>query len=921
MNQKKFLIIDGNSIMNRAFYGIRLLSTKDGLYTNAIYGFLNTYYMMLDKINPDFVAVSFDISKPTFRHKMYSEYKGTRKSMPDELRVQMPVIKEVITAMNVPILELEGYEADDVLGTVARVNEENNIFTYILTGDKDALQVISESTNIIIPTSKMGKTEYIIYDKNLLKETKNIIPSQVIDIKALMGDSSDNIPGVKGIGEKTAYSLIGKYNNLDDIYKNIDNIDATASVKNKLIEGKEIAYLSRDLATLDYKVPIKIDYNKLELSEANLPEITKLFTRLSFKKFLDKYITSEEDIIEITETENLKDFYSKLDKTSFIYISSYNEFKTILKNKLDIKTSKVIISYFNDKQEIDIFKNTFSIYLDAVVYIISLKQIDCLEDVLKDFCSSLCSKAGYNIKEFINYCFGKGVIDFKKINDDIKIEYYLLNSTETNYSLENILYKTLDINFPENENYNNIATKQTSMFDSYSENQMPLKEEQIRTLDELDDFEKKHIYTYLEAILQINKLLDISIEKMNLTKVYREIEIPLIETLASMENQGMLIDQSKLKEFGDYLKSRLSKLEAEIVEMAGESFNINSHQQLGRILFEILKLPTSKKTKTGYSTDKDVLDFLVDKHPIIEKVLTYRSYSKLNSTYVEGLFSSISEKDGRIHTTFTQTVTSTGRLSSIEPNLQNIPIRTDIGSKIRECFIASENHQILDADYSQIELRILAHLSSDDIMIDAFNNGKDIHSITASQVFNVPLEEVTKELRFRAKAVNFGIVYGISDFGLAKNISSTIPEAKEYINRYLEKYIKIKQFMDKAIEDGIKTGYVYTMFGRMRKMDELKSGNKNTVAFGKRVAMNTPIQGTAADIIKIAMNEMYKRLKEGNFKSRLIMQVHDELLIETANDEIEKISKILKEVMEGVCCLNVKLEADINKGKNWYDAK
>ncbi len=922
MEQKKFLIIDGNSIMNRAFYGIRLLSTKDGLFTNAIYGFLNIYYMMLDRLGPEYVAVSFDISKPTFRHKLYEEYKGTRKSMPDELRVQMPVIKEILTAMNVPILELEGYEADDILGTVARVNTDNNIFTYILTGDKDSLQLISPLTNIVMPSSKMGKTEYTIYTEELLKETKNIRPEQVIDIKALMGDSSDNIPGISGIGEKTAYSLIEAYDNLDNIYNSFENIKTTPSVKTKLENGKDIAYISRKLATIKCDVPIDINYDNLILSDVNLPELTKLFTRLSFKKFLDKYIDSEnKETVTANETNQSKDFYSELQNISYRYISTYTEFESNLSSKLSDEKNVHIFVYIQNTKELDVLDNTLCVYTDNIIYIIDLNKIDNLSSVLKEFCLSSCKKVGYDIKGFIRYCFKNTVVDFNGFESDIKIAYHLLNSTENNYTLENITYNILDINFPENDSKElKEAPKQTSIFDVLNEDLDISDTKAKRDASDLNDFERKYLYTYLEAVKQINNLLDIPIEKMNLNKVYKEIELPLIETLASMESEGMLIDRARLKEFGDYLKGELLRLEAEIVEMAGESFNINSHQQLGKVLFEVLKLPTMRKTKTGYSTDKDVLDELADKHPIVDKVLTYRSYSKLNSTYVEGLSSSI-EDDGRIHTTFMQTVTSTGRLSSVEPNLQNIPIRTEVGSKIRDCFIARDGYKIIDADYSQIELRILAHLSEDETMIDAFNNDKDIHSITASQVFNVPLEEVTKDLRSRAKAVNFGIVYGISDFGLAKNISSTRLEAKEYIEKYLEKYIKIKEFMDKAVEEGIENGYVYTMFGRMRKMDELKSGNKNTVAFGKRVAMNTPVQGTAADIIKIAMNDIYLKLKEGGFKSRLIMQVHDELLIEAKDSELEEVSKILKDAMEGVCCLKVKLDVDINKGKTWHDAK
>lgn len=889
--KEKFLIIDGNSIMNRTFYAIRNLTTKDGLHTNALYGFLNIYYMMLEKLNPDYVAVSFDLSAPTFRHKLYGEYKAGRRSMPDELRMQMPIIKDILNAMTVPIIEIEGYEADDVLSTVAKKNDNNGIETYILTGDRDSFQIISELSHVVIPTSKMGKTEYTIYNPELLKEKYDIYPNQVVDVKSLMGDSSDNIPGVPGIGEKTAYSLISKYNNLDYIYENIDNIDIKDGVKNKLKENKEIALLSRKLATICMEVPIELDYSKLKLTDVNIDEITNIFTRLQFKKFLDRYGVKGLDSNITTKA------FEEFNESAFYEIKDLEKLSSILNNS-------IVFIYLDVNCKVDILKNKVYFLIDNAVYYFSSERLD----LLNIFASVDIQKIGFNIKKFLKHIIDNKINDIIGFNNDVTIEYYLLHPDTSNFSIENIAYNELSINMPELI-FENVAT-QTSIFDA----------EIVKEKIEISIENKKYIYAFLQSIKNINNKLIPALEENGLTPLYKDVEIPLIRTLADMESVGMYVDKNRLADFGVYLDKEIAVLQEEIYKLAGEDFNINSPSQLGIILYEKLSLHCPKKTKTSYSTDKETLLEIINENEIVGKVLEYRTLSKLKSTYVEGLIPLI-DNTGRIHTTFMQTVTATGRLSSVEPNLQNIPIRTALGGKIRECFIAEKDNIIVDADYSQIELRILAHISSDNKMINSFINGEDIHTATAAEVFDIPKDEVTKEERSKAKAVNFGIVYGISDYGLSKNIASSRIEAKKYIDNYLAKYNKIDEYMKLTVEDAIKNGYVTTMYGRKRAVPELKSANHNTIMFGKRIAMNMPIQGTAADIMKMAMNSVYYKLLQDNMKSKLIMQVHDEILVETAIDEVDKVKEILKESMENVVKLRVPLIADINEGKSWYDAK
>ena len=908
-NKETFLVIDGNSIMNRSFYGIRLLSVKDGTYTNAVYGFLSTYYMIENMLKPDYVAVAFDVSAPTFRHKMYDEYKAGRRAMPDELRPQMSLIKDVLRAMNIKVMELEGYEADDILGTVAKTSSNKNIHTYILTGDKDSLQLISDTSSVVMPGKSGSKTEYTIFTPEVLKENMNIEPRQVIELKALMGDKSDNIPGVPKVGEKTAQNLLELYDNIDNIYENIDTIDISEKLRENLKTNKELAYLSKTLATINTNVPIELNYDELKLKDVNLPEVSKIFTRLGFKKFLERYIDESEELNLTTDTQTA--FYSKLNDTTFTALEDVESLKNVLSGITE--RDKLPFIYLDEKIEIAKLRETLLFKINNKMYGIRL-SLKNKEEVLKTFVSLRCEKVGYNIKKLLNLAFRANAHSIYGFNNDIMIAYYLINTLDNNHSIENITYNILDINFPEIKD----ATKksvQTSMFDM-------LEDQKIDTsLSSISDDEKKIIYTYLHGILSMYSRLDTELKEDGLEELYSKIEMPLVETLAYIENNGMYVDKTKLKEFGYWLDVKLEELTKSIYKLAGEEFNINSPSQLGKILFEKLELPYSKKTKSGYSTDKETLELLEDKHGIIPLILEYRTLAKLKSTYIDSLIEVISE-DGRVHTTFMQTVTATGRLSSIEPNLQNIPVRTDLGSRIRECFVAEKSgYKLIDADYSQIELRVLADMSEDENMMSAYNNDIDIHTVTASQVFGVPINEVTKELRGKAKAVNFGIVYGISDYGLAKNINSTRQEAKVYIDNYLNHYAGVANFMKTAIEEAKEIGYAKTKYGRKRQVPELKSANFNTRTFGERVAMNMPIQGTAADIMKIAMNDLYHKMKELNLKSKLIMQVHDELIIEAPEDEVEQVKKLMIESMQNAAKLKVKLIVDVNVGNSWLEAK
>ena len=921
---EKFLIIDGNSILNRAFYGLAgaRMTTANGLHTNAVFGFLNIYYMICDKFNPDYVAVAFDLKAPTFRHKMFEEYKGTRKGMPDELREQVPIIKDVLKAMNIHIFELEGYEADDILGTIASLNEKNeskDIFTYILTGDRDSYQLISDKTSIIFPSTKMGKTDYTVYTPELLMEEKQIEPYQIVDIKSLMGDSSDNIPGVKGIGEKTAYGLIYKYTTLDNIYANIDTLDASAKVIEKLKNDEEMARLSYTLATINREVPIELDYEQNKVCDVNKEELYPLFKKLAFNKFLAKY---DFDNIETqVEQESVKKSDINIKDENIVVINE-NTYKNYEKELFEVLAEEKISYILNLNDDNQAFVNTLnlndknfiSLYSNKLdkCYIVNMDTFKNDKNVLKilfeKFAMSSCEKLGYNVKQDIRFLFTNICDKIDKFSYDLLIACYLLDSTR-NYKFDIILDELFGIIL----SFEDTTKKQV---------QLSLFEAMDETSNEnvIDENLAKSISLATKAIYISKDIMDERLKSDGMLELFYNIEMPLSETLASMESTGMHVDKDKLDEFDTVISQRIAELEKSIYELAGEEFNINSPQQLGVILFDKLNLPGKKKTKTGYSTNKEVLESLEEYHEIIPLLIEYRQTMKLKSTYVDGMRPTIKE-DSRIHTTFMQTVTSTGRLSSVEPNLQNIPIRLELGSKIRTFFTAPSNRCIVDSDYSQIELRVLSHISKDEVMQNAFNQGIDVHRVTASQVFGVPLEEVTKQMRSSAKAVNFGIVYGISEFGLAKNIGTTWREAKDYINTYLEKYHGIREFMENIVKEAKEKGYVTTLFGRRRYIPELKNKNKNMVMFGERIAMNTPIQGTAADIIKIAMNKLYKALKDNNLKSKLVMQVHDELIVETYDDEREIVSNLMKEAMENVIKLDIPLEADLNIGQSWYDAK
>ena len=870
---KKLVAIDGNSIMNRAFYGImnsKLLMTTDGIYTNAIYGFLTILLKMINDEKPDYLCVAFDLKAPTFRHKKYEDYKGTRKGMPDELRVQMPIIKDVLRAMNITICELEGYEADDIIGTLSKKAEEEGMKTLLLTGDKDYLQLATENVTVRIPTTKMGNTESTDYTPEVIKEKYGIDPIQFIQIKGLMGDSSDNIPGVPGVGEKTAFSLITKYHDLDNIYNSLDEgkeLDGIkGKLKEKLIENRELAFLSRDLGTIFKEVPLDFDIDDLKIKEYNSSELYNLFVRLQFKNFIEKLgLKADEsggskqncDIPEL----NIKDF-------SEINLDGVNE-----------------ISYYFKNGKLAVCVNDTEYYTP--------NPSD--EDLKKIFESDIL-KIGHGEKADYLALKSKG-FNPKNMMFDLTIASYILNPAKDNYRLDEMILEVLGI-----------------VLESKKENV------QLGLFDIPENEDKKEEYSrYALYILKCKEKYETELKEKNQFHLFEDIEMPLMRVLAEMEFSGVLVDREIIDEFSKKLSSSVDNLTHEIWNMVGTEFNINSPKQLGEILFEKLQLPVIKKTKSGYSTDADVLEKLRLEHPIIDKILEYRTLNKLKATYIDGIIPLIKE-DGRVHAKFNQTVTATGRISCTEPNLQNIPIRTEIGKELRKMFVAKEGFTFLDADYSQIELRVLAHISGDENMIHAFNSGEDIHAMTASQVFDVPLEDVTKQMRSEAKAVNFGIVYGISDFGLATNIGTSRKKAKEYIEKYFAKYPGIKAYMDRTVKECKEKGYVETLWGRRRYVPEIKSNNFNVRQFGERVAMNAPIQGTAADIIKIAMINIEKELEDKKLESKLLLQVHDELVIETKLEEIETVRELLVRNMENVIKMDVPLKVEAGEGKTWFDA-
>lgn len=835
----KLLAIDGNSILNRAFYAIRALSNKDGVPTNAVFGFMNIYFKNFDSIKPDCVAVAFDMHKPTFRHKAVSTYKANRKGMPDELFQQMPLIKKLLTLMGIKIVECEGFEADDILGTLSRTFSESNHECYILTGDRDSLQLIDEKITVRLETNK----GVIVYDRQKFSEDYGFEPINMTDFKALMGDSSDNIKGVAGIGEKTASTLIKKFSTVENLYANLDNADITKSIKTKLENGKSSAQESKWLATIRCDVPIDKNPESYKISEMNKSELYKFLTELEMQKLIEKLNLTESDS-EIPEYEEIiPEIINLTDSAVFENIS--------------------VCSYIFDGEKLRI-RNGNKIYITENT------------DMILDFLSGKCRKITSGAKPHYRYALSHGR-SVENIECDIEICGYLLDSSSSDYNIAK-LCREYNVHYYDGENGDLFSLKALS-----------------------------------ERLVSL-------IEKENMTSLMNNIELPLTEVLASMEHYGVKLNSQGVRDFGVHLDELIEETGQMIYDCAGHKFNILSPKQLGTVLFDEMGLPPDKKTKSGYSTSADVLNKLKKDYPVAGYVLKYRQYTKLKSTYVDGLLKTVSA-DGRIHTCFKQTETRTGRISSAEPNMQNIPVKTELGRNMRKFFVAESGKILLDADYSQIELRVMAHLCGDKNMIGAFINGEDIHTATASQVFDVPPIMVTPEMRSSAKAVNFGIIYGIGAYSLAEDINTTLEKAQEYIDQYLEKYPKVKEFMSKTVENAEKSGTVSTMFGRKRHIPELKSSNKITKAEGKRIAMNTPIQGTSADLIKIAMINVYRKFKEENLNAHLILQVHDELIVESDEKDSKRASEILHDEMTNVCRLKVPLIADVNRGASWYDAK
>ena len=899
---KKLLLIDGNSIMNRAFYGImgsKILMTKDGKYTNAVYGFLAIMFKIMDDLQPDYMAVSFDLKGPTARHKKYSEYKANRHGMPNELAEQMPIIKEILNAMKIDIVEKEGYEGDDILGTLAKYGEKQGLEVVILSGDRDTFQLATNKVIIRIPRTKAGKTETEDYDRKKVIEEYGLEPKLLIDVKGLQGDSSDNIPGVPGIGPKTAISLIQKYGSVENLYEKIEKgeDDLKGKQKENIVANKELAILSKELGTIDVNVPLDDNLESLKVEEWDKLKVFEIFQNLNFKRYIERFNLED---YNGENTKNKKEINFNINK-ELSENDILNRIKQIKKCVYYIGTKASQNDELIYKQEIENI-SIYDIEKNEVYYKINPGY----EFIKNIFENNEIEKIGTEIN--YTYILLKQMgITMQNIKFDTSVAAYILNPTEGKYTIEKIIEKYLDINI---ENYlktNGVEEKsaQLNLFETYEEND--------------NDMYKNGIYVY--AISELVKVFEEKLKETEQLEVFETIDMPTIEVLGQMQSNGMYVEQSELESFGKKLKEGIDELTKEIYNLAEEEFNIKSPKQLGELLFEKLKLPVVKKTKSGYSTDVDVLEKLRTEHPIIEKILEYRQLTKLNSTYVEGLKPYINPKTKRIHSFFHQTITATGRISSTEPNLQNIPTRIEFGKQLRKVFKPEKGKVYIDADYSQIELRVLAHLSDDENMINAFENGEDIHKQAASKVFGIPIEEVTKEQRSSAKAVNFGIVYGISEFGLGEQLGIGRKKAKEYIEQYLTHYAGIRKFMQKSVENAKKTGYSVTMFGRKREIKELTSNNYMVRQFGERAAMNTPVQGTAADIMKIAMIKVNNELKKRNLQAKIILQVHDEMMLETPINEAEEVKKLLKECMESATELKVPLIADVNEAENWYECK
>ena len=877
---EKILLIDGHSILNRAFYGLPDLTNSEGKHTGAVYGFLNILFKVLEEEKPDYLTVAFDLHAPTFRHKMYEAYKGTRKGMPEELREQVPLMKEMLGAMGVKIVTMEGYEADDILGTIAKKSEKSGMDVTILSGDRDLLQLATDRIMIRLPKTTKGKTVVEDYHTQQVIEKYQVTPPQIIELKALMGDSSDNIPGIPGVGEKTATKMIVEFGSIENAYAHLEEIKPNKA-KESLREHYDMAQLSKVLATINTESPIEYVYEDAKLKNLYTKEAYDLCKRLEFKNLLGKFDQAavaenpmEDAFFLCNDFSGVENLFAKAADKDRIGLALMAENGTVYGCGLAI-----------DKEEI--------YYIPAEGLITGSYLCGKIEELSAKTCIS-----ALDVKSLLKYA----TISRKASVFDAGVAAYLLNPLKSSYTHDDIAKEFLGgILLPAKED----LLGKKSLSAAYESDEEGLV--------------KYASYIAATALLCVEPI-SAALKEAEMWEVYEKIELPLVFTLDSMEKYGIRVKGEELKVYGEQLVVRIEELEKAIYEQAGETFNINSPKQLGVILFEKMGIPGGKKTKTGYSTAADILEKLAPEQPIVNDILEYRQLTKLKSTYADGLGNVIAE-DGRIHSTFNQTITATGRISSTEPNLQNIPVRTELGRLLRKVFVPEEGFVFLDADYSQIELRVLAHMSGDEKLIEAYREAQDIHRLTASQVFHIPFDEVTSLQRRNAKAVNFGIVYGISSFGLSQDLSITRKEAAEYIEKYFETYPKIKGFLDAMVQEGKDKGYVTTMFGRRRPIPELKSSNFMQRSFGERVAMNSPIQGTAADIIKIAMNRVYERLAEENLESRLILQVHDELLIETKIDEAEKVAAILAEEMKGAASLSVELDVDMHQGESWYDAK
>ncbi len=915
----KIVLIDGHSILNRAFYGVPILSNSNGLHTNAIFGFLNILFKILDEENPEYLTVAFDVSEPTFRHKIYKEYKGTRKPMPQELCEQVPVMKDVLAAMGVHIVEKAGYEADDIMGTIAKRSEKEGMEVALVSGDRDLLQIASDHIKIRIPKTKGGKTQIEDYYASDVETAYKVTPLQFIELKALMGDTSDNIPGVPKVGEKTATDLMTTYGSIDNIYAHLEEI-TKKSIRESLADNRALADLSKTLATIETNAEIEFSYEKAKLGNLFTPEAYTIFNKLSFKNFLHRFDqtktsakTDMEKDLHVVEVKTLGDAKKIFEDAVKSQNAAIRPIHIKAKKSGDLGSDANGQLFLQLEHEEEIFgcmlcssaDNAKNIYLiesseeipQAVLreqyqnMLTAEQMMVSVFDVKNDY-GDLVSEE--NDKNLSSYDITKNIFD-------CKIAAYLMNPLKSDYDTADIAGEYLGSTIPR---WMDQFGK--SDFAAVYRNQ---KRDCISYL-------AKEIYTIYKA----KPILENALSQSGMEKLFRELEMPLTYVLFDMEREGILVKPEELKAYGEALNGRIKELEQAIHEDAGEVFNINSPKQLGEILFEKKKLPGGKKTKTGYSTAADVLEKLAPEHSIVKDILEYRGLTKLKSTYADGLAAFI-DSENKIHTNFNQTITATGRLSSTEPNLQNIPMRMELGRRIRKVFVPHEGYIFMDADYSQIELRVLAHMSDDEQLIEAYKMNEDIHRITASKVFHTPFEEVTDLQRRNAKAVNFGIVYGISSFGLSQDLSITTKEAKEYIDAYFKTYPGIKNFLDKMVLDAKEKGYCETMFGRRRPVPELKSSNFMQRSFGERVAMNSPIQGTAADIIKYAMVNVYDALKSKGLKSKLILQIHDELLIETVKDEVEQVREVLSHEMQNACSLAVKLEIDLHTGTDWYEAK